>query len=154
MPGILDKAYAEVFRRVLQPAWETGLRRRPLLEYWHYLERTQWASRDELEGMQLAQVQKLLRHAWANVPFYRKRMDAAGLHPDRVRHLDDVKQLPIVYRDEANRDPESRRSTAPPLPTMNKVTSGSSGVPLQFGYDIDSDYWRQAVKMRGYGWAG
>ena len=154
MPGILDKAYAEVFRRVLQPAWETGLRRRPLLEYWHQLERSQWASRDELEGMQLAQVQKLLRHAWANVPFYRKRMETAGLHPDRVRHLDDVKQLPIVYRDEANRDPESRKSTAPPLPTMNKVTSGSSGVPLAFGYDIDSDYWRQAVKMRGYGWAG
>jgi phenylacetate-CoA ligase len=154
MPGIRDTVYGEVFRRVLQPVWETGLRWRPLLDYWHYLERTQWASRDELEGMQLAQVQKLLRHAWQNVPFYRKRMEQAGLGPDGVRHLEDVRKLPIVYRVEANANSEARKSPAPPLPTMKKVTSGSSGVPLAFGYDVDSDYWRNAVKMRGYGWAG
>ncbi len=154
MPGIVDRLYGEVFRRILQPAWESGIRRRPLLDYWHQLEKLQWSSRDELEALQVTLLQKLLRHSWQNVPFYRKRMDQAGLGPDALRTLDDLRRLPILSRDEANTDPMSRFSTAPPLATLRKVTSGSSGIPLTFGYDIDSDYWRQAVKMRGYGWAG
>ena len=34
------------------------------------------------------------------------------------------------------------------------MTSGTTGEPLVFGYDRDSEYWRQATKLRGYGWAG
>jgi phenylacetate-CoA ligase len=154
MPGIVDRVYGEVFRRVLQPVWETHIRGRPTLEYWRFLEKSQWFSRDELEAMQLAQIKKLLHHAWHHVPFYRKRMDQAGVGPDTLRTLDDLRRLPILTREQANADPEGRKSTAPPFATVRKVTSGSSGTPLTFGYDIDSDYWRVATKMRGYGWAG
>ena len=34
------------------------------------------------------------------------------------------------------------------------MTSGTTGVPLVFGYDRGSEYWRQAMKLRGYAWAG
>ena len=154
MPRLAERLYHPVFENVLHPLWETGIRRRPIIKYWKELEKTQWYSRDQLEQLQLTQLQKLLRHAWNNVPFYRKRLDQAGLGPDGVKNFDDYRKLPIMYRDEANLDPESRKSTAPPFPTVRKVTSGSSGIPLTFGYDIDSDYWRLATRLRGYGWAG
>ena len=34
------------------------------------------------------------------------------------------------------------------------MTSGTTGRPLAFAYDGGSEYWRQAAKLRGYGWAG
>ena len=34
------------------------------------------------------------------------------------------------------------------------MTSGTSGQPLAFAYDVGSEYFRQATKLRGYGWAG
>ena len=151
---VTDQLYAQVFRRVLHPAWETGLRRRPTLAYWHELERLQWSTRDELEALQIGLLGKLLHHVWAHVPLYRRRMDQAGVGPDSVRTLDDLRKLPILTREQASADPAARLSTAPPLAAIRKTTSGSTGKPLEFGYDLDSEYWRQAVKLRGYAWAG
>jgi phenylacetate-CoA ligase len=151
---MMERLYGELFRRVLQPTWETRLRHRPTLGYLKRLEQLERASRDELEAFQLVELRKLLGHAWRNVPFYRRRMDAAGLTPERVRSVDDLRQLPVLSRDEATAEAEARRSTAAPFATIRKSTSGSTGQPLVFGYDDDSEYWRQAVKLRGYGWAG
>jgi phenylacetate-CoA ligase len=154
MPRTRDQLYAQVYRHVLWPAYEQRLRSRPTLRYLAQLQRAQWASRDALEAMQLAQLRKLLAHAWRHVPLYRARLGACGLGPDGVRHLDDLRRLPLLGRDEAQQNPQARESVAPPLPVIQKATSGSTGRPLSFGYDLDSEYWRNAVKLRAYGWAG
>lgn len=146
--------YSVLFRLVLHPTWETRLRGRPTLDYWRRLDRLEWASRDELEAFQLNELRALLQHAWRHVPFYRQRMEEAGLAPDRVRSLDDLRALPILSREDAARHADARRSTAPPFPAIHKATSGSTGRPLTFAYDHNSEYWRQAIKLRGYGWAG
>jgi phenylacetate-CoA ligase len=151
---MLRQAYGELFRRVLQPAWEGRVRHRPTIEYLRRLEETQWLSRDQLEAIQLDSLRKLLRHAWNHVPYYRQQMDEAGLLPEHVRTLDDLRQLPILTREKASDAPEARMSTAAPFPTIKKSTSGSTGKPLVFAYDVDSEAWRQATRMRGYQWAG
>jgi phenylacetate-CoA ligase len=151
---MIQRLYGELFRRVLYPTWETTLRGRPTLEYLAKLEKLQWASRDELEAFQLAALQRLARHVWANVPFYRKRMEEAGLVPEDLRSLADLRRLPVLSREEATAHAEARQSTAEPFVSIRKSTSGSTGRPLTFGYDADSEYWRQAIKLRGYGWAG
>lgn len=146
--------YGELYWRVLFPTWEERLRRRPTLARLRYLRSTERRGADELAAIQLGQLRRLLRHAWLHVPFYRARMDAAGLHPDEVRAVDALRKLPLLTRADAQAGAAARRSTAPPLPSISKKTSGSTGQPLVFGYDPDSEYWRQAVKLRGYGWAG
>ena len=40
------------------------------------------ASRDEISGLQLRRMKWSLRHAYENVPHYKKSFDAAGVHPD------------------------------------------------------------------------
>src|SRR6266545_7450403 len=112
---MIDSLYAELFRRVLHPAWETRIRHRPTLEYWQRLEKLQWASGDELEAFQLQELRRLLDHAWRNVPFYRRRMDEAGVSPDGVRSLDDLRRLPILTREQATAEADARRSAAPPF---------------------------------------
>jgi phenylacetate-CoA ligase len=59
-----------------------------------------------------------------------------------------------MTRQDARSSPDERSSKVAPLPTIKKTTGGTTGEPLLFGYEPDSEYWRQAVKLRGYGWAG
>lgn len=149
-----DNWYARLLRGVLHPGWEQIVRRRPTLDRLAYLEKTQWRSPDELRALQTAALRRLVTHAWEKVPFYRRRMELAGVGPDDLRTPEDLQRLPVLTREQARASFETRRSTAPPLPTIRKSTGGTTGQPLAFGYDPDSEYWRQAVRLRGYGWAG
>ena len=66
----------------------------------------------------------------------------------------DLQSIPLLTRDEAQESTARRKSSAPPFISIKKRTSGSTGQPLEFGYEADSEAWRQAIRMRGYGWAG
>jgi phenylacetate-CoA ligase len=146
--------YAPLFRTVLYPAWETIVRARPTLSRLDYLERTQWRSLDELLAMQTGAVRRLVRHCYDSVPFYRQRMSSVGALPGDIQTLDDLRRLPVVTRQDARATKDERSSMSGPKPTIKKTTGGTTGEPLLFGYEADSEYWRTATKLRGYGWAG
>jgi phenylacetate-CoA ligase len=143
-----------LFRHLLYPGWESGIRRRSTLAHLKKLERTQWCSLDQLQAIQQAELDKLLAHAWRNVPYYRRRFAEAGLAPGDVVRVDELAKLPLLTRDAASKNFADRKSTAAPFPVIDKMTSGTTGHPLSFAYDEGSEYWRQATKLRGYGWAG
>ena len=46
------------------------------------------ASIDELRQHQLERLRWSLNHAYNNVPLYRQRFDALGVHPDDIKSLD------------------------------------------------------------------
>jgi phenylacetate-CoA ligase len=146
--------YGFLYAHVLHPAWETGLRRRPTLRRLRYLEESQWRSLDELTAIQAGDLRRLMRHAHANVPHYRQLMEAAGMGPDDVRSVEDLRRLPILERDRARDTVAERTATAGAAVEIRKSTSGTMGRPLVFGYERASEYWRQACKLRGYAWAG
>ncbi len=146
--------YAELLNRVLFPVWEGVVRRRPTVRLQRYLEQTQWRSLDDLEAIQLGSLRRLLRHAHDHIPFWRARLDEHGLRPESIKDLADLRRLPILDRATARANTETREAKVPPLVAIRKRTSGSSGEPLVFGYDLGSEHWRQAIKLRGYGWAG
>lgn len=146
--------YGRLFTHLLFPAWETWVRRRPTLTLAKRLERTQYSSLDELAAQQVSELRVLLSHAWENVPYYRSRFTEAGFHPDDFRSLEDLQRVPLLTRAEAAADPAGRTSRVGPKVAVRKGTSGSSGQPLHFGYEKNSDHWRMAIKLRGYRWAG
>jgi len=145
--------YGAMFRKVIQPVWETRVRRRPLLDYHRQLEESQWHPLERLREQQAYALRKLVRHAYAHVPFYRQRFDAAGIRPDSIRSAEDLLRLPVLRRAELH-GPTDRRSDVAPNDMICKQTSGTTGEPLLFGFEQDSEQWRRALKMRGYGWAG
>ncbi|HOG17321.1 MAG: Phenylacetate-coenzyme A ligase [Syntrophaceae bacterium PtaU1.Bin231] len=51
---------------------------------------------DELSSLQLAGLQRTVRHAYEGSPFYRKRLDDAGVAPGDIRSLGDLRRLPFV----------------------------------------------------------
>lgn len=146
--------YAELVKRALFPLWEGTIRGRPTLDLLRHLEETQHRPLHELEALQLGALRRLLRHSYQHVPFYRARLDGAGMRPAHVRTFADLRRLPILERADVRAAGETRASVAEPLPAIHKTTTGSSGEPLAIAYDRGSESWRQATKLRGYGWAG
>ena len=146
--------YGSLVRRVLYPAWESGVRRRPTLARLRRLQALERASADELEAFQRGELAALLRHAAAHVPYYRRLFAEAGARPEDIRGREDLARLPILTRQAARDSADQRMSTALPLPTIKKTTGGTTGEPLVIRYDPDSEYWRQAVRLRGFGWTG
>jgi phenylacetate-CoA ligase len=146
--------YGSLFERVLWPLWEGGLRRRPTLRLWRALEASQWRPLAELEAQQAEALRHLADHARAHVPFYRELFERAGVGPGEIRAPADLRRLPILSAADLRGTGARRRSTVSPFPTISKSTGGSTGRPLEFGYDPLSEYWRLATKLRGYGWAG
>jgi phenylacetate-CoA ligase len=146
--------YGSLVRRVLYPAWESGVRRRPTLARLRRLRALERASLDELEAFQRGELAALLRHAHQHVPYYRRLLQQAGCGPEEIRGREDLARLPILTRQAARDSADQRMSTAPPLPAIKKTTGGTTGEPLVIRYDTGSEYWRQAVRLRGFGWTG
>jgi phenylacetate-CoA ligase len=62
------------------------------------LEPIEKASRDELQALQLQRMKWSLQHAYDNVPHYRKKYDAAGVHPSDLRQLSDLAKFPFTTK--------------------------------------------------------
>jgi phenylacetate-CoA ligase len=109
---------------------------------------------EELRDIQSELLRKLIAHAYAHSPHYRRTLEERALRPSDIRTIDDLGRLPLLTREAARDGSDVRMSKAEPLPRIRKMTSGTTGLPLEFAYDLGSEYWRQATKLRGYGWAG
>src|SRR6187200_2452689 len=93
--------YGSLVRRVLYPAWESGVRRRPTLERLRRLRALERASLDELEAFQRGELAALLRHAASHVPWYRRLFAEAGVSPADIRGREDLARLPVLTRQAA-----------------------------------------------------
>jgi phenylacetate-CoA ligase len=145
--------YGRLLHDVLFPAWE-GLRGRPTFELLSYVKQTQWWGLEELHALQSGLLRRLMRHTYRHVPYYRRRWDELGVSPEDIRTPDDLRLLPILERADARDNAQDRESTAPPLVVVRKQTSGSTGLPMIVAYNEESRNWRDAQRLRGYGWAG
>lgn len=51
---------------------------------------------EDLKAFQLRGLQWTVAHAFHNSPFYRERFEQAGVTPDAIRTLDDIRRLPFI----------------------------------------------------------
>jgi phenylacetate-CoA ligase len=96
------------------------------------------ASRDEIAAVQLENLKKTLWHCYNNNPFYKKRIDEAGLNPDKLKDLKDIEKLPFTSKDELRENyPFGLFCT--PLTEVIRVhaSSGTTGNATVVGYTRD-----------------
>src|SRR5262249_32249517 len=55
---------------------------------------------------------------------------------------------------DARASAESRVATSGPGVVVRKTTGGSTGEPMLVAYGAESRLWRDAIRWRGYRWAG
>ncbi|MBP7065128.1 phenylacetate--CoA ligase PaaK [Ferrovibrio sp.] len=101
------------------------------------------ASRDEITALQLFRLQWSLRHAYDNVPAYRAKFDAAGVHPDDLRDLSDLARFPFTTKADL-RDGYPFGMLAVPRRDCIRLhaSSGTTGKPTVVAYTrADIDNW-------------
>lgn len=104
-------------------------------------------SLDELRALQLTRLQQTVRHAYANVPTYTRKLDEAGVHPDDIRELGDLAKLPFTTKEDLRRS-YPFGMFAVPMSEVARVhaSSGTTGRPTVVGYTRgDLDNWAEVV---------
>lgn len=149
-----DRAYTALFDSLLWPVWERVIRRRETLDHLRYLEQSQWQDQEERQAEEVRALVSLLSYAGRNVPYYRELFRAHRFEPRGVRSRADLAELPFLTREIIRERYHDLIDPAHRGKNLKKGTSGSTGTPLKFEYSMASECWRQAVKVRGYGWAG
>lgn len=103
--------------------------------------------RGELEALQRDRLRSTLRHAYANVPFYREAFDRAGLRPEDCRSLADLARFPFTAKADL-RDNYPFGMFAVPEHEVRRIhaSSGTTGRPTVVGYtERDLDTWADVV---------
>lgn len=150
----MNAFYEAAFRRVLFPAYETGLRRRHTLAYLDDYRRDQWLDPEQTAALQWQRLQRLLEHCYREVPYYRRRWRELDIAPRDIRNLDDYAKLPILTKADIRAHFDELKAESSRDRLLYKATGGSTGEPMRFGYTRESNDRRAAVMWRGYEWAG
>lgn len=146
--------YELFHKHVIHPlcTWKDGEYSAP---YVRELERTQFLSPEEIRDLQFRRLGKLLRASYEFCPFYKKRWDEHGFHPDQIKTLDDTHLIPMVSkRDVQLHADEMIRTDKTKADLVRNMTGGSTGEPVVFYMDPERVTTRAASTIRHDRWAG
>ena len=102
---------------------------------------------EELRALQLDRLRDTLRHAYTNVPHYRRSFDAAGVRPDDCRSLEDLARFPFTTKADL-RENYPYGMFAVPRERVRRIhaSSGTTGRPTVVGYtEGDLSVWAGLV---------
>ncbi len=111
----------------------------------YYQPEIETASREQIHQWQSERLVKQVKHVWEHVPFYRKRMEEAGVTPEDIQSADDLHKLPFLTKDDL-KNCYPYGLLAKPLGECVRIqsTSGTTGKRVVAFYtQHDIDLWEQ-----------
>ncbi|MCE1227332.1 MAG: phenylacetate--CoA ligase [Geobacteraceae bacterium] len=103
--------------------------------------------RAALEALQLKRLQATVARVYANVPFYKQALDAAGIKPEDIKSLADLQRLPFTTKQNM-RDSYPYGLFAAPMEEIVRIhaSSGTTGKPTVVGYtQKDIETWSELM---------
>ncbi len=91
--------------------------------------------RDELAQLQLERLEATLNRVYLNVPFYRRKFDELKIDIDRIKSVEEIRQLPFTTKNDL-RDNYPYGLFAVPLREVVRIhaSSGTTGMSTVVGY--------------------
>lgn len=111
----------------------------------YYQPEIETASREQIHQWQSERLVKQVKHVWEHVPFYRKRMEEAGVTPEDIQSADDLHKLPFLTKDDL-KNCYPYGLLAKPLGECVRIqsTSGTTGKRVVAFYtQHDIDLWEE-----------
>lgn len=112
-----------------------------------YNEKAECMSVKEKEELQLKRLQVVVKRAYENVPYYRQRLEEAGVTPEDIQTLKDIEKIPFTTKSDL-RDAYPFGMFAVSTDDIVEVhtTSGTTGKPTVSGYTTkDLEIWGEVV---------
>jgi phenylacetate-CoA ligase len=143
--------------------WALRSRAAPLGKFGHLglvagiqlLTESQYWSRERLDQLRDEKLRRLVVHAYAHVPYYRRLMDEAGVRPIAIQGLADLHKLPILTKDILReKGAEMCADDLGPDQVEIGITGGTTGNPMRVMRDRASTVWQRASYWRGFSWGG
>ncbi len=105
------------------------------------------ADRSEIRELQAERLRETVERACENVPFYREKLDEAGIEPGEIESVDDVRKLPTTTKEDFRDEyPDGLFAVDDDELTRIHASSGTTGKPKIVGYtDADVDVWSEVV---------
>lgn len=103
--------------------------------------------RKEIEEIQLSRLKETVDKVYQKVPCYREKMDQAGIKPEDVKSLDDLKRLPFTNKNDLRDHYPFGLFTVPKKELVRiHASSGTTGKPTVVGYTKkDLKTWTECV---------
>ena len=119
-----------------------------------WLKSTEWLSNQELKKIQLKLLKKLICHCYYSVPYYRRWMDQLGISVESIKSLEDIRQFPILTKQDVLQAGKSIVSTKYPTWLMRTAyTGGTTGTPMLLRRSLFSIENEHAFVRRQWDWA-
>lgn len=147
--------YAKIFNNLVNPFYESVVKRRETYNYLNRLLKSQNFSLAINKKNSLDSLRLLLSHSSQHCPYYRdlfQGVEFLSLSDEAL--LSTVSKIPFLTKQIINSYRDELVAENYKNSLWSKSTGGSTGVPLHFCYTKDSNDWRVASTWRGYGWAG
>lgn len=96
---------------------------------------------EQLRALQNERLSVLVKRVYEHVPFYKRKLDDAGLAPGDIKTVEDLAKLPFTYKSDL-RDHYPYGLFAKPMEEIRRIhaSSGTTGKPTVVGYtqnDLD-----------------
>jgi len=138
-------------RRLTYPLWQRH-RRGTVLSTLAQLERSQWLPASAMEALQLSRLQSLVAHASTRSPFYRESFARAGLTPQSLRSLADLRRFPVVEKADLRDRGAELLNGADARRLTKRQTSGSTGIPVVVWVEPEAEDAWTAAMFRNMQW--
>lgn len=118
---------------------------------WHWRGQSHFPFRSPaaIEAALRRRVQRMIAHAYGTVPYYRETMQRLDLLPSDFRNAADLARLPVIEREDLQKDPEYFRSTAmPAAKNLETRSGGSTGAPRVVWWDTAAVFQNAAHAER------
>lgn len=101
----------------------------------------------EKETLQLKRLQDVVKRAYENVPYYRKKLDEAGVTPEDIQNLKDIKKIPFTTKSDLREAyPFGMFAVSTDEIVEIHTTSGTTGKPTVSGYTPkDLELWGEVI---------
>lgn len=118
------------------------------------LQYSQWLPEHELRQLSWTRFQALLHYAYTNVPYYRRALDTAGIHPSDITEPQHISRIPILRKADVQAAGHSIRPARLRRGAVPVDTSGSTGKHLSFLVEKVARSHFLAAQLRGLSWYG
>jgi phenylacetate-CoA ligase len=110
-------------------------------------EKIECATRDEMRSIQSKRLNETVQRIYHAIPYYRKKMQEAGLTPHDIKSVDDLKKLPFTTKADLRDNYPFGLFTVPMSEIVRlHASSGTTGKPTVVGYTRkDIQMWAEVV---------
>lgn len=105
------------------------------------------ADRETMRALQLKKLKETVKYEYDNVPYYREKMDKAGVKPEDIQTLEDIRKLPFITKEDIAANYPTGLF-AKPMEEIVRIhaSSGTTGKPKIAGYTRnDLEMWGECV---------